>query len=93
MSTVNVIKLILSVVIPLAVGAIAGTATAKEIPGWYAGLVRPGIAPPDWVFGPVWATLNILIWRLKPIAARINLPCLLWVSFATLLTWSYWRLN
>jgi len=28
---------------------------------WYAGLVRPSFAPPDWIFGPVWITLFILM--------------------------------
>ena len=51
----------------LGVGALASLFTAPQIPTWYAGLNRPAIAPPNWVFAPVWTTLDILMavaaWR------------------------------
>lgn len=57
----------------LLVGAIAGFATAANVPTWYAALQRPIYAPPNWVFGPVWTTLYVMIglagwriWRLEP---------------------------
>jgi benzodiazapine receptor len=35
--------------------------------GWYASLSRPTYAPPNWVFGPVWTLLYLMIavagWR------------------------------
>ena len=49
------------------VAGVSGSWTAAEIPGWYRTLVRPAIAPPNWVFGPVWTLLYALMafaaWR------------------------------
>jgi translocator protein len=153
----KVIKFVISLALPLGLGTIAGLFTAREIPHWYATLNRPSFAPPDWLFGPVWTALYILlgisfflIWNLesgkqrnlamavfllqlllnfawtflffyfkligvalveivalwlcimmmiilfykiKPIAAFINIPYLLWVTFATLLNAAFFYLN
>ena len=54
-------------IITLGVGAGASLFTTPQIPTWYAGLHHPAIAPPNYVFGPVWTTLYILMafaaWR------------------------------
>jgi tryptophan-rich sensory protein len=51
----------------LGVGALASVFTKSQIPVWYAGLNHPSIAPPNWVFAPVWTSLYILMafaaWR------------------------------
>ena len=157
MNTTSVKKLITSLTLPLAVGSIAGIFTTRAIPNWYATLNQPSFNPPNWLFGPVWTTLYILmgislymVWALptgkerniallafgvqlvlnfawsffffyfktigfalievlvlwmsivgmivlfnkvKPIAAYMNIPYLLWVSFATILNAAYFNLN
>ncbi len=41
---------------------VAGSAfTFREIPTWYAGLVKPAFQPPNWLFGPAWTTLYTLM--------------------------------
>lgn len=42
--------------------AFLGTLLTKEsINTWYVDLVQPEIAPPNWVFGPVWTLLYVMI--------------------------------
>ncbi len=48
-------------IITLVVGAGASLFTTPQIPTWYASLNHPAIAPPNYVFGPVWTTLYILM--------------------------------
>ena len=54
-------KLIVSLLACQAAGAIGGFFTARKIPTWYAGLVKPSFNPPSWVFGPVWTLLYLLM--------------------------------
>lgn len=55
------VKLIISILACLAVGGISGYVTASEIPGWYATLQKPSFNPPNWLFGPVWTLLYIMM--------------------------------
>jgi tryptophan-rich sensory protein len=43
------------------VGSISGIASTENIPEWYAFLNKPSFNPPDYVFGPVWSILYILM--------------------------------
>ena len=89
-------KLLYSLVITVGVGAIAGFATACNIGGWYATLSKPWFNPPNWIFGPVWTLLYILmgialflIWSQPPSLYRSNS---LWLFFIQLLLnflWSF----
>jgi benzodiazapine receptor len=42
-------------------GGIGNLATIPNIPTWYASLIRPPLTPPNWVFGPVWTLLYLLM--------------------------------
>jgi translocator protein len=54
-------QLFLSIIIHLAVGFLSSFATRPNIAGWYATLNRPSFAPPNYLFGPVWTVLYILM--------------------------------
>ena len=154
----NTFKLIISIAIPVAVGAISGLFTTAEIPGWYQTINKPVWNPPSWIFAPVWTTLYVLmgialflVWKsdadpivkktaitlfavqlvfnffwsfiffnqhqigwalveitamwifilltifafapVNKIAAWLLVPYISWVSFATILNYTIWRLN
>lgn len=157
MSKKNIAKLIISIALPLVLGSVAGMFTSQSVPDWYAALNKPAFNPPDWIFGPVWTLLYLLmgisffmVWKqekgklrnlailiysvqmflnfawsfiffyfkliglalveivllwcaiilmlvlfkkIKPIAAYINTPYLLLVSFAAILNAAYYILN
>ena len=57
----NRIKLIISVALPVMVGGVSGLFTRPEIDGWYKSIQKPDWQPPNWVFGPVWTLLYILM--------------------------------
>lgn len=54
-------KIIIAVTVCLIVGSLSGLATTDAIEGWYATLNKPSFNPPNWVFGPAWTTLYILM--------------------------------
>jgi translocator protein len=54
-------KLLVSVLIPLILGGIAGFATTQNIPNWYVFLNKPFFTPPNYLFGPVWTSLFIMM--------------------------------
>lgn len=151
-------KLIISIAIPLLVGAIAGMFTASGVDGWYAIANKPWFNPPNWIFAPVWTALYVmmgiacyLVWKsdanqsikkaallfyafqllinffwsfiffkmqqpgwalaeivlmwvlifctiiwfgkISSLAAWLLVPYISWVSFATVLNYSIWKLN
>ena len=81
--------LVLFVLLVFGGGSAIGIYTA---PGeWYAGLAKPSFNPPNWIFGPVWSTLYLLIafagWRVW--RARAGQPQLFWwLQLLLNFTWS-----
>lgn len=58
---IDYIKLIVSIVICLLIGFIAGISTSKSIDSWYSKIKKPTFNPPSWIFGPVWTILYVLM--------------------------------
>ena len=58
---IDYIKLMVSVGACLIVGFVAGIWTSSSISSWYSTLNKPSFNPPNWLFGPVWTVLYILM--------------------------------
>lgn len=54
-------KLVIAIVVSQLAGIIGSVFTKPSIAGWYASLAKPALAPPNWIFGPVWTTLFVLM--------------------------------
>jgi len=151
------IRLILCLVIPMAIGGASGYLSASGVSDWYTSIHKPSFNPPSWVFGPVWTLLYLLMgyslylvlnvvdspektmavrlfvlqislnffwsliffrwhqmgwafveililwlailgmifymYQVSKTAALLQIPYLLWVSFASILSGSLWWLN
>ncbi|MBP6944634.1 tryptophan-rich sensory protein [Patescibacteria group bacterium] len=80
----NAGKLIFCICLCELAGALGTLFTASAVPTWYAGLARPALNPPGWVFGPVWTILYALMggavflvwkqgWRRREVKRAIGL--------------------
>jgi tryptophan-rich sensory protein len=63
----DIAGLVLFAALCLGIGALGGAVTAGSVDSWYPTLVKPSFNPPNWVFGPVWTALYLLMavaaWR------------------------------
>ncbi|MGY3055202.1 benzodiazapine receptor [Pedobacter sp. UYEF25] len=57
----NLAALIINIALTLGVGSLGAWATVGGIKSWYPNLNKPTFNPPNWLFGPVWTMLYILI--------------------------------
>ncbi|WP_300072035.1 TspO/MBR family protein [uncultured Ruegeria sp.] len=77
-------------VLVLGGGILIGLMTA---PGeWYANLAKPIFNPPNWIFGPVWSVLYVLIawigWRQFEVDKRSVAMRLWWAQLGLNFLWS-----
>lgn len=61
MKRVQFSTLVFALSISLFAGALGSLATFPSIPTWYAHLNKPSFTPPNWLFGPVWTILYLLM--------------------------------
>jgi tryptophan-rich sensory protein len=92
----RLLGLIAFLALSLVVSVAGGLVTASSVTTWYPTLQKPPFNPPNWIFGPVWTTLYILMataaWRvwLKERQRLSNLPMLLYgVQLALNFLWSF----
>lgn len=58
---IDILKLILSIILCELAGIIGSLFNIRSIPNWYKKLKKPGFNPPNWIFGPVWTILFLLM--------------------------------
>ena len=66
----SLVSLLPFVVVCFTAAGIGSLVTNSSVKTWYAELHRPAWTPPNWIFGPVWTTLYLmmaisawLVWR------------------------------
>ncbi|KKC39922.1 CrtK/TspO family sensor protein [Devosia epidermidihirudinis] len=77
-------------VVVIGVGGLIGT---QSTPGaWYEGLNKPPFNPPNWIFGPVWFTLYVMIavagWRIYMISPSATAMKVWYAQMALNFMWS-----
>ena len=79
----------------LGIGVVGAVATARSVDTWYRALDKPAFTPPDWLFGPVWTLLYVMIavagwrvWRMRRVPGR-NVALMVYaIQLALNLAWS-----
>jgi len=96
MKSKDVIKLIVSIAVPLLAGGVGAVVTTPAISTWYVTLNKPWFTPPGWLFGPVWTLLYILmglalflVWRSPKSRTRDIGIALFAVQLAVNVFWSF----
>ncbi len=73
----RIVTLVLFIALVFGGGTLIGV---SNMPGeWYAGLTKPPFNPPNWIFGPVWSLLYVMIavagwrtWERRPAGAAMQ---------------------
>jgi len=80
----------------IAASVLGQLATFPNLAPWYAGLAKPPFNPPNWIFGPVWTTLYVLmayaafrIHRLAPSPDKHRALTLFYLQLALNAAWSW----
>ncbi len=80
-------------------GTLSGFSTINAITNWYQFLNKPSFNPPNWIFGPVWTVLYLMmgislgiIWN-STINGRKRAMQLFTVQFVLNLGWSFLFFN
>ncbi|MGL3827170.1 TspO/MBR family protein [Candidatus Pelagibacter communis] len=84
---------ILFFIITFSASLIGGLATVSFKEPWYSTLIKPSFNPPDWVFGPVWTILYLMMtiaiwsyWHSKN--KEMNTVCIYFIHLVFNSAWS-----
>lgn len=89
------VRLFLSLAIVLGAAGVGSWVTFPAIGGWYAGLDKPFFSPPNWLFGPVWSVLYLmmaaavyLVWTAETTRPKRLPLTLFWCQLVLNVAWS-----
>lgn len=90
-----IVKIIICTSLCVLLGIASGFSTVDSISNWYQYLVKPSWNPPNWLFGPVWTTLYLLmgisvamIWHSDNPAKKFAVRLFI-IQFILNLAWSF----
>ena len=81
--------------VSLLAGVIGSFSTMESITGWYTTIVQPSWTPPNWVFGPVWTTLYVLMGVAAFLVSRSpkkGKVFIIWLFLAHLIVNAFWTI-
>ena len=92
----NILTLLICLTIPLVIGSISGILTADNITTWYVTLNKPSFNPPNYLFGPVWTLLYLLmgvslyfVWQAPASVDKRNALVIFAIQLALNFVWSF----
>ncbi len=83
---------IVCIIFCLSLGMVSGLLNSETNMAWYETLNRPSFSPPNWVFGPVWTTLYILIGITLSDVIRSKNKSLIFIYILQLICNAIWTL-
>jgi benzodiazapine receptor len=93
--TRQVVGLVVAIGACFAVAALGSAMTIPSIGTWYATLSKPSWNPPNWIFGPVWSALYLvmavaawMVWRKSGLSAALGPLALFALQLALNCAWS-----
>lgn len=96
LSKKNILKFLVSIFFILAVGFLGSIFTSISVSTWYPELKKPLFTPPNWIFGPVWTLLYILmgisfyiVWSKTDIKSNKNAFYFFIIQLLLNLLWSF----
>lgn len=95
MNIAAILSFLFFVGISLLAGFIGTLSMGDSLQTWYPMLVHPAWTPPNWIFGPVWTTLYVLMGTaafLVSRSKRFGKYLALWLFIAHLFVNAFWTI-
>ena len=96
MKTNTMLSIVICIAIPMVIGSLSGLATAGAIDNWYAQLTKPSFTPPNYLFGPVWTLLYVLmgislflVWKSPAGSERTTAITIFAIQMALNFAWTF----